>query len=1062
MLGSIFGTIGSLVGNLFGGGVLSSAGRFLGKWIGESLENDDELEEHFTIGRVRDKLYPISFANGNTIPLVFGTCRVEGQLIWSESIKEVPVTEATTRIFKHKVSIHNRTEFHYYCNFALGICEGEISDISRIWANSELIDLKDYTHRIYYGSEEQMPDPKIQEKFGADFTPAFRGLAYIVFEDFPLIDFGNNIPKLSFEVTRKPAESGRRKLENKIKAVNIIPGSGEYVYDTRVQTRKIVYEECVIRELKINCNNSKNIADSLFGMSYLSKICKEVEWVSVVVCWFGDSLDISRCSIYPAVENPITEGTEYSEAWQVGRFGRSNARIISKNEYGVPNYGGTINDMSLIRYLREVKSLGYKIALYPMIFMDIEGKPWRGRLTGDASFVREFFNKDDGYNNFIIHYTNLCRGLFDTILIGSELKSLTSIKDGENFPAVSELVRLAHIVKSSLDSSVKVSYAADWSEYHHTDGGWYHLDELWSSDDIDFIGIDNYMPLTESISASPTYEEIFKGFNSGEGYEYYTESGKKRELDIRYAWKNIKWWWENIHINPDGRRTRWVPKSKKIWFTEYGFPSIDKATNQPNIFYDPRSIDGGSPRNSNKLVDNSIQRKGIEAFIDFWSQEEYVDEMFLWCFDIRPYPEWPHAKIWDDHKLWSRGHWINGKLGGVLLSDVLKETSLKCDINEMIDFSGTEHVIFDVCLRSKISAIEFINILRCSYFFSISTNYNEGVEFCNYHSGQEVFISEFEFLQNENNIIKEEIVSQKHLISKLDVRYLSQEEEYKDGFCTTRSDEYEGEFKEIKFPFAMNNEDARRVGNIIIQQSHSSRKIYKLRLPIGYFFIKVGDRIKTNILGSKYSMRVLFVKFEGMVIDLICCDIETMNLDVCLNSKKDEIAENSGGVMQVIAENLHSIFATKIIFFINNAKIQKPLFISCDGKYFEKIKDIKPNISEAIIINSSFIEIRFDVISSGYIDIYVEEKNLKQIRDLRDIKSGIIINQKLLFVGNIAKISDNLFRLREIIFPLSDQEYQIRNGDKATFLDFAYHAEFEEFTDGKIFYRSEKSILEVL
>ncbi len=37
---------------------------------------------------------------------------------------------------------------------------------------------------------------------GADNAPAYRGLAYVVFERLPLADFGNRMPQLSFEVFR--------------------------------------------------------------------------------------------------------------------------------------------------------------------------------------------------------------------------------------------------------------------------------------------------------------------------------------------------------------------------------------------------------------------------------------------------------------------------------------------------------------------------------------------------------------------------------------------------------------------------------------------------------------------------------------------------------------------------------------------------------------------------------------------------------------------------------------------------------------------------------------------
>nr|WP_084686965.1 glycoside hydrolase TIM-barrel-like domain-containing protein [Rickettsia tamurae] len=120
-------------------------------------------------------------------------------------------------------------------------------------------------------------------------------------------------------------------------------------------------------------------------------------------------------------------------------------------------------------------------------------------------------------------------------------------------------------------SNVQVTYAADWSEYHHTSGGWYNLDPLFASPYIDFVGIDAYFPLTSSLSSQITKEEIMKGCRSDEGYDYYLDgNGNKQPLSAAYAWKNIGYWWENHHYNPDGNRTAWEPKMKK-----YGLPSLD-------------------------------------------------------------------------------------------------------------------------------------------------------------------------------------------------------------------------------------------------------------------------------------------------------------------------------------------------------------------------------------------------------------------------------------------------------------------------------------------------------
>ena len=62
---------------------------------------------------------------------------------------------------------------------------------------------------------------------------------------------------------------------------------------------------------------------------------------------------------------------------------------------------------------------------------------------------------------------------------------------------------LAADVRTILGSGTKISYAADWSEYfgHQPPDGsgdvHFHLDPLWADESIDFIGIDNYVPLSD-------------------------------------------------------------------------------------------------------------------------------------------------------------------------------------------------------------------------------------------------------------------------------------------------------------------------------------------------------------------------------------------------------------------------------------------------------------------------------------------------------------------------------------------------------------------------------------
>ena len=1062
MFSSLFGSIGGFVGSFFGGGMLSTAGRYIGKWFGDSFDDSEETQEFYKIGRTTDKLFPISDALGKTIPIVFGKARVEGRLIWSSIINEVPVESSTTKYFKTNTAIYYRTDFFYYCSFAIGICEGEIASVDRVWVNDELLDLSLHTHRIYLGSEDQLPDPKIQSSITDGLCSAHRGMAYIVFEDFPLIEYGNRLPRFSFEVNRKVKYLNQNHplLESKIHGVNIIPGSGEFVYDTVIQTKKQLSDGVEISLENINSHNRKKMPNAIYSLYYLKEICPEVKWAAPVVCWFGNNLNVEHCEIYPAVESKC-ESDVFSENWQVAGRTRITAKEISKDSIGNPNYGGTVSDASVIRYLQELRAKNLKIMLYPMIFLDLPKKPWRGHMSGTHHNIHEFFTKPKGYNNFILHYARLVKGHVDAFIIGSELKSVTCIKNGANFPAVSELCNLARQVKEILGASVKVSYAADWSEYHHTEGGWYHLDELWASPNIDFIGIDNYMPLTECEDVSPTDDEIKRGFASGEGYDYYIDGGRKHPLAPEYAWKNLRWWWSNHHVNPNGARTAWVPGSKKIWFTEYGFPSIDKATNQPNVFYDPNCSDGGAPKHSNENTDFAIQRSAISHFIDYWNTQEYVENMFLWCFDARPYPEWPHANIWRDSYLWEKGHWINGKIGNQSLAAVIANISSKCGLQLTdIDVSMLDEEVFGFFIGNNPTSIEVINLLRSAYFFDIRDKVSGGIQFVKRQVLHPSPIDSRDIIANDvKDYIEIFEPSNDFKTYNIVIKFNNIACEYKEFtehvFTETKN------LKQVKFfsmPFSLSSQDARRIGEILIANSTAKNTQIKFKLPITYFALRPCDILKIKINDKNFRVRIAEVqitKWEVLVIGIVE-DIQDINIKSCrvLNSFAED---KNGKIMQIILQESEETNDKKYVYFVNSFASKKPLYISSNKVEFEKIKDVAGGSCFAVVTKVNIVDASGAGAAESFVEILAQKNKPVELDGTQEFECLIIAGGKIFIASKIIKIREKQYKLSGLVFKGEIPAI----GDEVIFLDKMLKLELSE-EPGKIYYKTYQGVEEVL
>lgn len=167
--------------------------------------------------RLNDKQI-MSGAEGEPIPWGYGGFRIAGNVIWAMPMKEI--TTKTSQSAKGGPSQTSIT-YTYVASFAVAFCEGPAT-ITRIWADSKLI--YDVTGKgavaigtgitnngqaqttriaplVYPGDALQMPDPSIQADKGIPNTPAFRGLCYVVFNEFPLADFGNRIPNIRAEVS---------------------------------------------------------------------------------------------------------------------------------------------------------------------------------------------------------------------------------------------------------------------------------------------------------------------------------------------------------------------------------------------------------------------------------------------------------------------------------------------------------------------------------------------------------------------------------------------------------------------------------------------------------------------------------------------------------------------------------------------------------------------------------------------------------------------------------------------------------------------------------------------
>lgn len=882
MASIVLGVAGSAAGMATGVPFLGQVGQHFGQGLGRSLDG--------AVLSPSRKLRPLHGARlaelamqtstyGRMIPIVYGTMRIAGNIIWSLPIREVAVTTTSSAGGGGKGGgkiTQSATSYSYSVTLAIAICEGPVDQVLRVWADARQLDLSQYTARIYEGGEEQLPDSLIQSIEGADKTPAFRGLAYVVLEDFPMGDFGNRIPNFTFEVQKKALhpDYGGEVLEEMISGVVMIPGAGEFVYDTQPEY-KIPGEQVGAAwvqqgaQQSINTHTPQGIANALVALDQLKKTCPNTDYISVVVGWFGTSLDAASCEVLPGVEYAAGAITT-PDLWQVAGRQRSAAHLITQIG-GSAQYGGTPDDDSIVRYITELRARGYKVAFYPLLFMDVAGKPWRGELTGSAAAVSAFFTKANGYNAFIAHYASLVAGKVDAFIIGSELKGLTKVSDAPgSYPAVDALAALAAQLRAILGSGVTLTYAADWSEYHHTDGGWYNMDPLWASPDIDVIGIDAYFPLTATPQSGYDIDSIINGWESGEGYDfYYTDAQRtvQAPLSAPYAWKNIGWFWDNTHSNPDSSATGWVPQSKKIWFTEYGFPSVDGAANQPNVFYDPASSGSAFPYFSKGRVDFLAQRAALTATQQKWKDSPMIERMFVWAWDARPFPYWPDLmSVWADGANWKTGHWVQGKLGTSSLAAIVADLCMRAGLQAAdIDVSRLAAQVDGFIIPAQQTFRHALEALQSAYFFDVVESDNT-LKFVPQGGAPVLTIPGGDIVMNPEGAASLSLLRTQEieLPKRVNVVFLSRLANYQNATeYAQREVTASMESVTLELPLVCTGEMARTVAAITLYSAWMARTGFQFDLPVSYAMLEPSDVIRVSDGSATHTMRIISTRLSA-------------------------------------------------------------------------------------------------------------------------------------------------------------------------------------------------------
>ncbi len=231
-------------------------------------------------------------------------------------------------------------------------------------------------------------------------------------------------------------------------------------------------------------------------------------------------------------------------------------------------------EAGVLESIRLAKSAGLHIMLKPQLW--IPGS-WPGDL--EYSTPEQQAEWEKGYREFILHFARIAHSTkVDLYCIGTEFKRMETTR--ESFWRT-----LIKDVKQEYQG--KLTYAANWDSYNQL--------PFW--DELDYIGIDAYFPLSD---------------------------------DKQPGIKSLKKAWQPIVRQVQEVQSRF---DKPILFTEYGYMSVDGCTGktwelEPNI---------------NRLPANEqAQADALQALYETWSPLPFWHGGFIWKW-------YPYDNMYKDH-----------------------------------------------------------------------------------------------------------------------------------------------------------------------------------------------------------------------------------------------------------------------------------------------------------------------------------------------------------------------------------------------------------------------------
>lgn len=273
----------------------------------------------------------------------------------------------------------------------------------------------------------------------------------------------------------------------------------------------------------------------------------------------GISFVSSRDSITTTHTNPIVNvNANYATLMPFGFIKELTSPEIRFNTKG-QWYGESVRGIQ--QYASALQKRSIKIMVKPQIWV------WKGQYTGFITMDSEenWKKLETTYLAFILAYAEIAQKVkADAFCIGTELEKFVAERPTFWRSLISEVKK---VYKG------KLTYAANWDEFKRV--------PFW--DQLDYIGIDAYFPLTDK--KDPTVKDFEEGW-------------KPHKAEIKRIQSQF---------------------NKSILFTEFGYRSVDFAGKEP---WDSKGVSGS--------INLEAQKNGLQAIYNQFWKEDWFAGGFVW------------------------------------------------------------------------------------------------------------------------------------------------------------------------------------------------------------------------------------------------------------------------------------------------------------------------------------------------------------------------------------------------------------------------------------------------